>query len=78
MGIWFLEAINSTADVSVIRSSDNSEYADEGREEGRQEGETKLGTLMTKLRELGRVDDAFRAASDPTYREKLYAEFSIA
>ena len=53
-------------------------FKNEGREEGRQEGETKLGTLMTKLRELGRVDDAFRAASDPAYREKMYAEFSMA
>ena len=53
-------------------------FKNEGREEGRQEGETKLGTLMTKLKELGRVDDAFRAASDPAYREKMYAEFSMA
>ena len=47
------------------------------RNEGREEGETRLGTLMTKLRELGRVDDAFRAASDPNYREKMYAEFGM-
>jgi hypothetical protein len=33
---------------------------------------------MTKLKELGRVDDAFRAASDPNFREKMYAEFSMA
>ena len=50
----------------------------EGRKEGRGEGEAKLGALITKLRELGRVDDAFRAASDPVYRGKLYAEFGMA
>ena len=44
----------------------------------KKEGEAKLGDLITKLKELGRIDDAFRAASDPVYRDKLYAEFSMA
>ena len=49
----------------------------EGRREGRAEGETRLGTLISRLKALGRVDDAFRAAADPSYREALYAEFGI-
>lgn len=48
------------------------------KNEGREEGENRLGTLMTKLRDLERVDDAFRAASDPACRDKMYAGFSIA
>ncbi len=53
-------------------------FKNEGREEGRQEGETKLGTLITKLISLGRTDDVAKAASDPTYRDRLYSEFSMA
>jgi len=33
---------------------------------------------MTKLKELGRLDDAFKAAEDKQYREKLYKEFKLA
>lgn len=46
--------------------------------EGREEGQNKLGLLITKLRSLGRENDAFEAAADPVYREKLYQEFQIA
>ena len=50
----------------------------EGRVEGRAEGETLLGTLMTRLKDAGRMDDAFRAAADADYRKKLYQEFKMA
>ena len=50
----------------------------EGRVEGRAEGETLLGTLMTRLKDAGRTDDAFRAAADADYRRKLYQEFKMA
>lgn len=50
----------------------------EGRKEGRLEGANLLGELMLKLKELGRTEDAFRAASDQEYREKLYKEFQLA
>ena len=69
-----LTEYNETRTMEMFKN----EGREEGRQEGRQEGETKLGTLMTKLKELGRVDDAFRAASDPAYREKMYAEFRMA
>ena len=53
----------------------------EGREEGLAEGRRleaeRMGSLMTKLKCLGRVDDAFRAASDAGYRESLYKEFNL-
>ena len=50
----------------------------EVREQGRAEGQNKLGLLITKLRSMGREDDAFEAAADPVYREKLYQEFRMA
>ena len=50
----------------------------EERAEGSEEGQNKLGSLMIKLRSLGREDDAFEAAADPAYREKLYKEFQMA
>ncbi len=49
----------------------------EGRTEGRAEGENKLSTLFKALENVGRKDDAFKAASDTEYRQKLYAEFGI-
>ena len=54
------------------------EEREEGRKEGSEEGQNKLGSLMIKLRSLGRENDAFEAAADPTYREKLYQEFQMA
>ena len=48
-----------------------------GRNEGRAEGENKLGALFRALEETGRKDDAFKAASDEKYRQKLYEEFGI-
>ena len=46
--------------------------------EGMEKGESRLGALMAKLEELGRIDDAFKAAEDKQYREKLYKEFQLA
>ena len=43
-----------------------------------EEGELRLASLIVKLKELGRIEDAFNAASDPVFREKLYREFCIA
>ena len=49
----------------------------EGRAEGKVEGADKMGSLMIKLKELGRVDDAFKAAADPEFRESLFKEFGL-
>ena len=46
-------------------------------EDLKQEGESRLGSLVTQLMELGRIDDAFRAASNKAYRQKLYKELKI-
>ena len=51
---------------------------EEGKAEGKAEGESLLAALFTKLKELGRTDDAFRAAADKEYRERLYKEFQLA
>ena len=48
-----------------------------GLSEGRRMEAERMGTLMIKLKSLGRVDDAFRAASDAAYRESLYKEFNL-
>lgn len=58
------------------------EYGDEreaeGLEKGRAEGADRLGRLITELKTLGREGDAFKAAADPVYREKLFKELGIA
>ena len=55
-----------------------NQFREEGKAEGRTEGESKLAFLIVKLKDLGRIEDAFQAASDPAFRAKLYQEFSIA
>ena len=50
---------------------------DDGKVKGRAEGENKLSTLFKALESAGRKDDAFKAASDVEYRQKLYEEFGI-
>lgn len=48
-----------------------------GREEGRSLEAKRIGSLMLLLKDSGRVDDAFKAASDADFRESLYKEFGI-
>ena len=50
----------------------------EGLEKGRAEGADRMGALMIKLMQLGREDDAFKAAADSDYRDKLFKELGIA
>ena len=54
------------------------EYGDGREAKGRAEGADRMGALMTKLKSLGREDDAFKAAADPAYRDKLFKELGIA
>ena len=49
----------------------------DGKVKGRAEGENKLRTLFKALENAGRKDDAFKAASDSEYLQKLYEEFGI-
>ena len=71
------------AEVTMLWITEYDEEKDrkmlrqEGFEEGREEGEARLASLMTKLKDLNRVDDAFKAASDSEFREKLYKEFGL-
>ncbi len=53
------------------------ELKEEGRIEGREEGISMQSSLIEKLLELGRQDDAIRVCREPKYREKLYKEFGI-
>lgn len=50
----------------------------EGEAKGLAEGENRLGNLIGLLLNLGRSEDAYKAASDPEYRNLLYREFGIA
>ena len=50
----------------------------QGMQQGMAKGESMLGSLIKKLKDAGRLDDAFRAAEDPDFRQKLYKEFKLA
>lgn len=52
-------------------------FREEGKAEGKVEGLRLLGTLITRLLELGRNDDVARVARDADYRDQLIAEFGL-
>ena len=54
------------------------EIMKEDFDEAEVRGENRLGTLISKLFSLNRLDDAKRCATDPEFREKLYREFQLA
>ena len=54
------------------------EVMEKGIEKGMEKGENQLSSLITRLKELGRTDDVFKAAADKQYRDKLYKEFKMA
>ena len=64
-------------DEQKAKKFEEEEIRQEGRAEGEAKGESRLGLLMTQLKNLGRTDDAFRAASDAGYRKQLYQELNI-
>ena len=53
------------------------EVLDLFEQRGIEKGESKVVTLLNRLRALGRIDDVFKALQDPDYRSKLYKEFNI-
>ena len=71
--VW--ESYNNGYDDGLTKGEEKGR--NEGRSEGRAEGENKLSTLFKALEKAGRKDDAFKAASDTEYRQKLYEEFGI-
>ena len=70
------ETIMRNHDANVRRQG-MAEGMAKGIAKGEVKGEKRLGTLISRLISAGRVNDASRAASDPEYREKLYAEMGI-
>lgn len=50
---------------------------EEALEQGIEQGIDRLGTLVSRLIDAGRLDDAKRASEDADYREALLAEFGL-
>ena len=46
-------------------------------EKGDTRGQMKLGNLISKLLNAGRIDDVRAAAEDPAARERMMKEFGI-
>ena len=74
----YLEANRVEVKKMLLTEYNETKTMEMFKNEGREEGEKKLGALITKLISLGRTDDVAKAASDPAYRDRLYAEFSMA
>ena len=72
MSEWLTRVISENEEKGVKQG------IEQGVKQGVEQGENRLGSLITKLKEVGRTDDAFRAAADPDYRKKLYKEFKLA
>ena len=50
---------------------------EEALEQGIERGMDRLGALVGRLIDAGRLDDAKRASEDAAYREALLAEFGL-
>lgn len=50
---------------------------DEMIKDGEKRGEKRLGSLMEKLLQSGRLEEALEASSNENLRQKLYQEYSI-
>ncbi|MDD3251084.1 MAG: hypothetical protein PHV18_00845 [Lachnospiraceae bacterium] len=59
---------------SVIRMCD---LFDKAEARGRSEGVEIANELNRKLAEAGRTEDIVKAAMDPAYQKKLFAEFEL-
>jgi hypothetical protein len=64
-------------DEQRAKKFEYEEIKQEGRAEGEKIGQNKLGSLMIQLKNLGRTEDAFKAASDEAYRNQLYKDLGI-
>ena len=77
----FLESNLAEVKMKCLTEYDAEREREIEREQYREvyltEGADRMGSLMIKLKELGRVDDAFKAAADPEYRERLFREFCL-
>ena len=74
------EYVTEIHEKNLVWESYNNGYDDgevKGEKKGKKKGENKLGALIKALEKAGRKDDAFKAASDEKYRQKLYEEFGI-
>ena len=49
----------------------------EGKAEGIAEGKSKMADLMKRLLDENRIEDAKRAAEDPTYCDELMKQYGI-
>lgn len=80
MSEWLTRVLSESEEKGVKQGLEKGvkQGVKQGVEQGVEQGENRLGSLMTKLKEVGRTDDAFRAAADPDYRKKLYKEFKLA
>ena len=72
------EVVDMCKAIEDIRTEGYNEGRDKGFNEGRDDGENRLGKLIIKLTNLGRIEDLSKAASDSDFRQKLYQEFQIA
>ena len=72
------EVANMCNYSSYIENRGVQKGMQQGMQQGERQGEDKMGTLMSKLFSLGRMDDAQRSASDPAYRQQMYNEFNMA
>ena len=51
---------------------------DRREKRGEKRGEEKLGLLISRLAEQGRMEDIVKVSKDRKYREELYRKFNIA
>ena len=73
----FLDAHKMEVSGMLLTEYNEAETMEMFKKDGEKIGENRLAKLIRKLFELGRIDDAQKAASDQAFRNLLFQEFHI-
>ena len=74
---WVNRVLTYEQETEMRCRRTREEALEQGIEQGIEQGMDRLGALVGRLIDAGRLDDAKRASEDVDYREALLAEFGL-
>ena len=74
---WVNRVLTYEQETEMRCRRTREEALEQGSEQGIEQGMDRLGALVGRLIDAGRLDDAKRASEDADYREALLAEFGL-
>ena len=74
---WVNRVLTYEQETEMRCRRTREEALEQGIEQGIEQGMDRLGALVGRLIDAGRLDDAKRASEDADYREALLAELGL-